>query len=257
MTLTATQYQELRYNEQQKLEIIYDKINKTKLPYKYFKKFNLISMDVIEKHIDKYFDIKTLLLENFRNIKHISLNIYENIQVFWKYTLPKNILFKISQHHNIPLEFLNNDTITTGILNNFIYYQQLIPNNTIKEWKNKLYDKIEDTIEDITENMLDYDKKIRCIEYGKIPIDKFPINCKLCLNCAPGSVSPDHAGMKIIKICKKIVKYENRFNPVVRQIKITTLQQILDRHNYYLYIIDNSYNIRRYFMDEEGKIYLD
>lgn len=253
MPLTATQYQELRYDKQEKLEIIYDTINETKLPYKYFKKFNLISMDVIEEHIDKYFDIKTLLLENFRNIKHISLSIYEENKLFWKNTLPKNILYQISQHHNIPLEFLNNDTITTGILNNFIYYQQLIPNTTINEWKNKLYDKIEDTIEDITENIIDYDKKIRYIENGKIPIDKFPINCKLCIN---SNFDKEYDGIKIIKICKKIVKYQNSYNPVVRQMKITTLQRILDRHNYYLYS-DDSYNRGKYFMDEDGKIYLD
>ena len=37
-----------------------------KLPYKYFKKFNLLPLDIIEGVIEKHFDINILLLENYK-----------------------------------------------------------------------------------------------------------------------------------------------------------------------------------------------
>ena len=61
--------------KQEDLDMFYQTINNFKMPYKYFKKLNILPLDIVENEIDKYFDITTLILENFSEAKHISYKL--------------------------------------------------------------------------------------------------------------------------------------------------------------------------------------
>ena len=60
--------------------------------------------------------------------------------------------------------------------------------------------------------------------------------------------------MIIVKICKKIIKYEDRYNPAIRQKKIEDLEDYLNDRDYEL--VDRFDRQKRYCLDDDDNIYL-
>lgn len=77
-------------------------INSLTLPYKYFKKMNILPLDIVEGEIDKYFNIDTLLAEtnnkglqydmhDYHNNMKYSLDILKELKNYKKYLVPLNL----------------------------------------------------------------------------------------------------------------------------------------------------------------------
>ena len=254
----STDYYQNKINQQQeKLDMVYQTINNFKMPYKYFKKLNILPLDIVEGEIDKYFDITTLILENYQEAKEINCKIkymYENY-VIDEY-LRHNFL---KYYNNFPYELFNNNnhSLYEFINSNYKKYKEA---NVITPLIDKyIRENLDNTINNIISNQTNKIKNItqQIIEIEKnkkykIPIHKFPIDSKLLITHYPYSCYSD---IIIVKICKKIIKYQNRRNPVVRQFKITELQAFLDNEDYKL--VDRFDSKKQYCLDHDDNIYLN
>ena len=245
--------------EQEELDMIYQTINNFKMPYKYFKKLNILPLDIVEGEIHKYFDITTLLLENFSEAKHISHGclrlIFEQIGIHED--LKPNLL---KYYNNFPSELFNNYYIDDYIMNNYKKYKEanvitpIIDNQIREELDNIINNKtisITNTIIYQTQQLIEAEERELNNNKYKIPVRRFPHNSKLLIT---GNYDSYYCEIIIVKVCKKIIKYENRYNPVVRQIKITQLEDILDGEDYKL--VDRFDRQKCYCLDDDDNIYL-
>ena len=254
--MSSTMYHKNQIIQRQEdLDMFYQTINNFKMPYKYFKKLNILPLDIVENEIDKYFDITTLLLENFSEAKHISYHIqfmYEGNGIHQD--LIPNLL---KYYNNIPYELFKDYSIGKYIMNNYKKYKEanvITPTIDIQireELDNIINDRIilknTNTIKYHTQQIIEAEANKKY----KIPVRRFPHNSKLLITQYPNS---RYSEIIIVKICKKIIKYENRYNPVVRQMKITELETFLDNEDYEL--VDRFDRQKRYCLDDDDNIYL-
>ena len=253
-------------NDQEEIDIIYQSINTFKLPYKYFKKFNILPLNLVEGEIDKYFTIETLILENYSEAKHISSEMDYNLRYSRCKKLEESFM---KYYNNIPYEFIKENNLLYKIISNhYTEYKQLkiinsevdnnlqlkvreLIDNTINKHKQKINSNIE-IISIKTEELRQLEQEKEAGKKYFLPINswvsdmilKFPNEEDYYL---------DH--IKIVKVCNKVVKYTNRYiTDKVRQIKKTELQDKLnysiskwkgyrlmteDESNYYTYNLTN------------------
>lgn len=94
--------EKIKYNDnKENLNTSYNIINSLTLPYKYFKKMNILPLDILEGEIDKYFNIEDLLAEtNNKKLKYDmheynscmkwSLELLKELKNYKKYLIPLN-----------------------------------------------------------------------------------------------------------------------------------------------------------------------
>lgn len=254
--MPSADYHKNQINEtQEELDMVYQTINNFKMPYKYFKKLNILPLNIVEGEIDKYFDIATLLLENFSEAKHMDYKLqymYEGDGIHQD--LIPNLL---KYHNNFPIELFSNYKFSEYIMNNYKKYKEanvITPTIDIE-----IREKLDDTINyniilRKTNNIKYHTQQIIEIEERKkykIPVRRFPHNSKLLIKQYPHS---RYNEIIIVKICKKIIKYEDRYSPRIRQMKITELEAFLDIEDYEL--VDRFDSEKRYCLDDDDNIYL-
>jgi hypothetical protein len=245
---------------QEKLDMVYQSINNFTMPYKYFKKLNILPLDIVEGEMDKYFDIITLLLENFSEAKHIDYRIqfmYEGgIGNGIHQDLIPNLL---KYYNNFPLELFSNYKISDYIMNNYKKYKEanvitpIIDNEIREELDNILTNKIisakKNTIKYHTHQIIEEEGKT----LYKIPIDKLPPNSKLTfdggnLHCM------NYNNIYIIKVCNKIIKYKNfKDDTKCSQVKKDVLLWYMDNDSYKLKDMDT----KKYYTYENGIVKLE
>jgi len=237
---------------QEQVDTIYQTINTYKLPYKYFKKFNILPLNLVEGELDKYFDIETLILENYGEAKHIS----NKLEYYFKYSNCEMLIENFSKYfNNIPIKFLDETYVFDRVIHKYTKYKQhkIITSQVdinLKLKVRELIDKditeynnnISNCLENIYEKQQQLEIEEKRIEDNKkyfIPIDswcpnsilKFPDRENHCLD-----------GIIIVKVCNKVVKFRYPDNiDKIRQIKKTELQERLDyiANNYQGYRLTN------------------
>lgn len=252
-------------DKQEQLDTIYQTINNFKMPYKYFKKFNILPIDIVEGELDKYFDIETLILENYDQAKHIS----DELLYSFKYINSEILIENFSKYfNNIPIKFLDESYVFNRIIHKYTKYKQhkIITSQIDINLKLKVRELIDKDISQCNNYIIDYLEKIfsrqkqieieeKIIEDKKkykIPVRRFPVDSRLLITEHPNCY---YSELIIVKICKKIIKYQNRHNPVVRQIKIEKLEDILDNEDYKL--VDRFDRQKRYCLDDDDNIYIE
>lgn len=253
--MSSTMYHKNQIIQRQEdLDMFYQTINNFKMPYKYFKKLNILPLDIVEGEIDKYFDITTLILENFSEAKHISYHIkcmYEGHSI--NQDLIPNLL---KYYNNFPYELFSNYKFSNYIMNNYKKYKEanvITPTIDI-EIREKLVNIINNDIILRNTNTIKYHTQqiieIEDRKKYKIPVHRFPIDSKLLITEFPNSRYSD---IIIVKICKKIIKYQD-YNRVFRQVKIEILEDYLDTIEYEL--VDKNDRQKKYCIDDYDNIYL-
>jgi hypothetical protein len=93
--------EKIKYNDnKEKFNTSYNIINSLTLPYKYFKKMNILPLNIVEGEIDKYFNIKDLLAETNNQGLQYEIGTYSN---YMKYSLKKLKELKNYKKYLIPL----------------------------------------------------------------------------------------------------------------------------------------------------------
>ena len=235
--------------EQEQVDTIYQTINTFKLPYKYFKKFNILPLNLVEGELDKYFDIETLILENFGEAKHIS----NKLEYCFKYSKCEMLIENFSKYfNNIPIKFLDETYVFDRVIHKYTKYKQhkIITSQVDINLKLKVREIIDKDISQYNNNISNYLEKIyekqqeleieeKRIEDNKkyfIPIDSW---CPNSILKFPEEEDYYLDGIIIVKVCNKVVKYTEQYRShIVRQIKKTELQERLD------YFVNNKQGYR-------------
>ncbi len=245
-----------RIDENQEiLDTIYQTINIIKLPYKYFKKFNILPLDIVEGEIEKYFDINILLLENYNETKHISWDL----DYFFRYSSIPQLTQNFSKYfNNIPEGFIDPHQILNNTINNhYNEYKELkiispeVDMNLRSKVELYVGQSIKKVITNLEKSVERYSlvaEEIRQQEIDRhnntkyfLPITSWLSGMKLTF---PEQEDFYLDGIKIVKVCNKVVKYIDNFNKP-RQIKITQLQErlehfVLNRQGYRLITEDRT-----------------
>jgi hypothetical protein len=114
------------------------------LPYQYFKKLNILPFNMVEEEMDKYFDIKHLLLQNYFNLPYVlkrSIKLYE---------LPiSNItLDNYSKYYNnFPLHLITDNCgerpIKEDIIKNLDKFNNVLEESDYCVWTNRIFNMVE------------------------------------------------------------------------------------------------------------------
>ena len=229
-------------------------MNSLILPYRYFKKLNILPINMVEEEMDKYFDIKHLLLQNYFNLPYI---VKKNIKLF-ELPISQETLDNYSKfYNNFPLHLITDNCggerpIKEDIIKNIDKFR----NNVLDEsdycvWTNRIFNTIEtifNTNLRRTERLIqEYEDINKLIESkleqqrtGKIPFEELEmgdiIEFELYNRLGEGKITCKK--YKILKFNFKTVKFvevlsSNCLNtPNNRMVKIEKLKLILQTNNY-------------------------
>ena len=247
-------YKQLINQEQRRLDEFYEDINNFKMPYKYFKKLNILPLYIVEGEIDKYFDITILLLENYEEAEHIhNLYLEKHLHSVINEEVRSNFC---KYYNNIPMSVLSTNWLDFEIMENYKKYKEA---NIITPSVDIIFRELTDaTLNQIvlntTDNIKYYTQQVIEVEENKkyrIPVRRFPNDSRLLITNHPNHY---YSELIIVKICKKIIKFQHRHNGFVRQMKITQLETFLDKEDYKL--VDSFDRQTRYCLDDDDNIFL-
>ena len=212
-----------------------ENISNMRLPYAYFKKFNILPINFIEGELDKHFEYGVLMFENTNSFD------YETLYEFtWEETMNK-----LFQYHKLPLGLYNEMNhradmymFRNMLLKNLNFYKSI---NVICEgqYNNWIHHIEEDKIKHVKKG----EKKITdyWLKYNEINedyLDRVPmLGClidKWNGNVLYHNSSGDYTGRngwKIIKVCNKIIKYFSKYEGVNKQIKIEEFKRLITNNN--------------------------
>lgn len=247
----TTHYQQVLnriIEDSSKINQLKQEVSNLRLPYAYFKKYNILPLNFVEGELDKYFEYDRLVFEDIYDRRGLlcdpqlgmeKFNMYDNIHSilqdeFWE---------KFYKIHNLNIEIyasLNNRADRTielkQVFPNLDYYfnkgaidensyDKLITNpiNNIKATikMNKVY------IEGDTQKLVDMDNEV----YDKIPMDKLPIGSVVFVGC-----SSINEGLIVEKICPKTIKFRKHSDPEKKvQVNKERFEFKIGRFEYQVY----------------------
>ena len=204
----STEIQELR-----------EYVSNLRLPYAYFKKYNILPYNMVDIEMDKHFDYAVLVFEELhikKNNLPFPITIYNSISDI--YTRP--FYEKFYEIHNLPKSLWK---ASEREFDNAILEQQLLPNleyycNKGAITREQLYDTINAPLKNIVGTLfmnrtylercvnkqVDWDQEV----YDKIPADELPVGSVVFCGC-----SSINDGLIVEKICPKIIKFRKHNDP--------------------------------------------
>ena len=243
-------------------EIIYNQINRCAenckeikefmesliIPYKYFKKLHILPINMVEEEIDKYFDIKHILLENYfylPNIIYKRVKIYELIISNW--TLDNYSKY----YNNFPLKYMidncSDRPIKEDIIKNLDKYNTVLDELDYLNWTNKIYNTVitvfntnKKDIQYLTEQYDNLNKKIEEGILKKKAVDKLVVGdiIKFESNNRLGEGKLLVYEYKVLKLNPKTIKFVEILSPNClntpknRLVKYDMLRLIFTNSNY-------------------------
>jgi len=246
-------------------EIIYNQINRCAenckeikefmesliIPYKYFKKLHILPINMVEEEIDKYFDIKHILLENYfylPNIIYKRVKIYELIISNW--TLDNYSKY----YNNFPLKYMidncSDRPIKEDIIKNLDKYNTVLDELDYLNWTNKIYNTVitvfntnKKDIQYLTEQYDNLNKKIEEGILKKKAVDKLVVGdiIKFESNNRLGEGKLLVYEYKVLKLNPKTIKFVEILSPNClntpknRLVKYDMLRLIFTNSNYEVY----------------------
>ena len=244
----TTRYQQVLnriIEDSSKINELKQEVTNLRLPYAYFKKYNILPLNFMEGELDKYFEYDRLVFENIYGSKgslqldREKLNMYEDIHnilqdEFWK---------KFYKIHNLNIEIyaeLNNraDKIIElkQVFPNLDYYfnKGAIDENSYDKLITNPINNIKSTIkmykvyiESSTKKLVDMDNEV----YDKIPMDKLPIGSVVFVGC-----SSINEGLIVEKFCPKTIKFRKHDDPEKKvQVNKDRFEFKIGRFEYQVY----------------------
>jgi len=245
MTTIYQQVLDRIINRSSKINELKQELSNLRLPYAYFKKYNILPLNFVEGELDKYFEYDRLVFENIYGSKgslqldREKLNMYEDIHdilqdEFWKkfykiHNLNIEIYAELNTRADKIIElkqvFPNLDYyFNKGAIDENLYHKIITnPINNIKATikMNKVY------IESDTQKLVDMDNEV----YDKIPMDKLPIGSVVFVGC-----SSINEGLIVEKICPKTIKFRKHNDPAKKvQVNKDRFEFKIGRFEYQVY----------------------
>jgi len=187
------------------------------IPYKYFKKLHILPINMVEEEIDKYFDIKHILLENYFYLPNI---IYKNVKIY-ELIISNWTLDNYSKYYNnFPLKYMidnySDRPIKEDIIKNLDKYNTVLDEQDYLSWTNKIYNTVNtifNTNKKDTQYLIEqYDTLNKKIEQGilkKKAVDKLVVGdiVKFAQPCRLGASRLYVDKYKVIKLNPKTIKF--------------------------------------------------
>ena len=212
-------------NRSSKINEVKQEVSNLRLPYAYFKKYNILPLNFVEGELDKYFEYDRLVFEDIYDRRGLlcdpqldmeKFNMYDNIHdilqdEFWE---------KFYKIHNLNIEIyasLNNRADRTielkQVFPNLDYYfnKGAIDENSYDKLITNPINNITKTIKMYAEYVFSNTQKIVEMDnqvYDKIPGDKLPIGSVVFCGC-----SSINDGLIVEKICPKMIKFRRHSDP--------------------------------------------
>jgi len=256
-----------------------------KAPYEYFKKLNILPLNIVEGELDKYFTFNELLFEDFKDYNCIGNKTYE-----WEYSyVPvdwdcpifyKNLYDTVRRYYNYndaKIEYCESKNIPQELISvyNFTTYfsditdlWKIFSENIKNDFKYDLIYNYNSNVSSLNKNILELQnkqKKLINAEKYKIPVDKLPPNSQLEIEYNSSYYSR-YNEIIILKVCNKIIKYmENQFGydtieeqlnsltKTLRQVKKDRLKNELENNLYKL----KDYDSNKYYVYVNGEVKLE
>jgi len=226
----------------EKSSVITEFMNSIILPYKYFKKLNILPLNIVEGEIDKHFQTNRILLENYYNIP--------SIIKLDKFDLPisnNTITNYCKFYNNIPVSVINKITLRYDIFNNINKYENIIDSGDYTLWTNRLYNNLQAKYFEIKKNLTKLVKEFNELE-DKInqeqeEAQQVDLKPDMVIRFCPtifGNLKyknifkNKYFDFKIIKICPKSIKLQelvssNNLNiPKIKLVKINIFNDLLN-----------------------------
>ena len=221
------------------------------IPYKYFKKLHILPLNMVEEEIDKYFDIKHMLLENYFCLPTI---IYKKVKIY-ELLISKYTLDNYSKYYNnFPLKYMidmcGDRPIKEDIIKNLDKYNTVLDEQDYSSWKYKIYNTVKTVFnnnkkqcDDLIEQYDTLNKKIEEGILKKKAVDKLVVGdiIKFESNNRLGEGKLLVYEYKVLKLNPKTIKFveivsPNCLNtPKNRLVKYDMLRLIFQNSNYEVY----------------------
>ena len=244
--------------------IVFDKLP---LPFRYFKKYNIIDNNILEKYIEPHFNPIMLLLsmsnKQIKQILYSGYNLIDDVNYNTHFIDIKWMNFELSDisinnmckyFNNIPPQLVNKLQLRYIVFNDLDFYSKIIDKGDIDNYiyivekdidrtKNKYNDEKNEIMKQKNELM----KIAQVGEKYYIDIVNFPDNDFIL-------VVKGYWNLYIKKVCKKIIKYSDinySYLGKRQQIKKEELKDTyLDGMDYRLITTDLKY---KYGYEDESK----
>lgn len=245
------------HNKLEKKDNIIKYNNSLKAPYEYFKKLNILPVDIVEVEMDKYFTFDELLFEDFKDYCTIGnknyswpynwlcpefySDLYHNVKLYFNYTDAK---IEYCESKNIPQELITLDNFR-DYFNCINILWKIVSEKVKNDFKNDLiynYDinvfKLNKTIK----KLQDKQKKFVDNEKYLIPLDNWEVGSSLWFEPLDNNylhiTLEDYNGLEIVKNCPKTIKYvmphsSNNIKQIKKDIIKNMLRQSINEFNGY------------------------
>ncbi len=244
-----------------KIERQFDKL---KQPLNYFKKLNILPIELIEEEIEeKYFTREDLYMSNIKIFKNNNiLHPISNYSLRYPWSgndLRYTLLYSFGEVYNIDINLLDKHNVLNDILLNLDKYKD--NGVLVKCLYDCLYKQILECFnkkyEEITRRANEY---MNTKNY-KIKLDDLQADMYIKFSEVPAVGWHHLYNLWIKKICSKTIKYTEYYDSDnIRLIKKQTLQDMFNSCNYRVYKIDknNIHNIfGTYLYDEDNNLILE
>ena len=174
------------------------------LPYNYFKKLNILPLEVVEGEMDKYFNIRRRLLEQEQDEDYVPRSI--RIPSFWWFEpisqLTMDNFYKY--HNNLPKDLITTFEIKKTMIKNLDRYEKIIDNEDLKKWCDYVYNNVEIKYQSIRSNLKKKINELKDFNINKrdlVPVEHWRDGYMVYTRQYPD-------GVRIVKNCSKIIKVQ-------------------------------------------------
>jgi len=229
---------------------ITDYMNGLIVPYRYFKKLNILPLNIVEGEMDKHFDIHRNLLEDYENLPYYILQFVK----LYEFPITKLTLMNYSKYYNnFPLHLITDNCggerpIKEDIIKNLDKFENVLDKSDYCVWTNRLYNIVEglykDNYKGLTQLVEVYNLNEKAIEENlskKKPFSELVVGDIIEFSEADifgNKNSSYNYKYEILKFNPKTIKFTEVYSsnclntPKIKLVKIDKLKNILDTKDY-------------------------
>lgn len=181
------------------------------LPYNYFKKLNILPLDIVEGEMDKYFNIRRRLLETKNYVPRCIIT-----DLYWEVPISQLTIDNFYKYHNnLPRDLITTFEVKKTMIKNLDKYEKLIDNEDFENWCDYMYNSIDLSYKFIRGNLK---KKVnKLLEFNTNKRDLVPVEHWRDGYMFYSGRYPD--GVRIVKNCDKIIKIQLHTQQTLKHIK--------------------------------------
>lgn len=229
-------------------QTITDYMNGLIVPYRYFKKLNILPLNIVEGEMDKHFDIHRNLLADYENLPYYILQFVK----LYEFPITKLTLMNYSKYYNnFPLQLITDNCggerpIKEDIIKNLDKFENVLDKSDYCVWTNRLYNIVEGLYKQNYKNLTHlvnlYNENEKLVEENRNRTKKLEAGMIVMFDNSKFRDIGYHKyrennNLLITKFCAKTVKVEElrttklQDPPKRRQIKLEEFNMLVEKTN--------------------------